>query len=48
MTEWAGYLKPRGVLPPFCNIVVRTEQCVQRTLPFGLYLFGTKLFVGHG
>ena len=31
---WAGYFVPRDVLPPFHNIVVRTEQCVQQTLPF--------------
>ena len=37
MTEWAGYLVPRDVLPPFHNIVARTERRVQRTLPFGLY-----------
>ena len=29
MTEWAGYLVPRDVLPPFHNIVARTEWCVQ-------------------
>ena len=37
MIEWAGYLVPRDVLPPFHNIVVRTERCVQRILPFGPY-----------
>ena len=37
MTEWAGYLVPGDVLRPFHNIVARTERCVQRTLPFGLY-----------
>ena len=35
MTEWAGYLVTRDVLPPFHNIVARTERRVQRTLPFG-------------
>ena len=25
MTEWAGYLVPRDVLPPFHNIVARTD-----------------------
>ena len=30
MTEWAGYLVPRDVLPPFYNIVVRTEQCINK------------------
>ena len=34
MTEWAGCLVPRDVLPPF---VARTERRVQRILPFGLY-----------
>ena len=37
MTEWAGYLVPRDVLPPFHNIVARTKRCVQQTLPFGPY-----------
>ena len=36
MTEWAGYLVPRDVLPPFHNIVAHTKS-VQRTLPFGPY-----------
>ena len=31
--EWAMQLVPRDVLPPFRNIVVCTERCVQRTLP---------------
>ena len=35
MTEGAGYLVPRDVLPAFHNIVARTERRVQRTLPFG-------------
>ena len=48
MTEWAGYLVPGDVLPAFHNIVACTERRVQRTLPFGPYYFGTKLFVGHG
>ena len=34
MTEWAGYLVPSDVLPPFRNILARTEQCAQRTLLF--------------
>ena len=37
MTEWAGYVVPRDVLPPLHNIVARTERLVQRTLPFGPY-----------
>ena len=37
VTEWAGYLVPRDVLPPFDTFVARTERCVQRTLPFGPY-----------
>ena len=45
--EWAGYLVPRDVLPPFCNIVARTERCVQQTPLFGPYFLRTKLFVGH-
>ena len=32
--EWAGYLVSRDVLLQFHNIVVRTEQPVQRTLLF--------------
>ena len=39
---------PRDVLPPFGNIVARTERRVQGTLPFGPYVLRTKLFVGHG
>ena len=45
--EWAGYLVPRDLLPPFHKNVARTERCVQRTLPFGPYFLRTKLFVGH-
>ena len=37
MIEWAGYLVPRDVCLPFHNLVARTERCVQRTLPLGLY-----------
>ena len=37
MTEWAGYLVPKNVLPPFHNMVACTERCVQQTLPFGPY-----------
>ena len=37
--EWAGYLVLRDVLPEFHGIVMRTEQRVQRTPPFGLYFF---------
>ena len=46
--EWAGYLVPRDVLPPFHNIVAHTERRVHRTLLFGLYFLRTKLFIGHG
>ena len=45
--EWAGYLVPRDVLPPFHKIVAHTEGCVQRTLLFGPYFCRMKLFVGH-
>ena len=34
---------PRDVLPPFHNIVARTERCVQRTLLFGPYFFNDKI-----
>ena len=37
--EWAGYLVPRDVLLPVHNIVVRTEHCVQRTLPVWTVFF---------
>ena len=30
------------------DIVACTEQHVQRTLPFGLYVLRAKLFIGHG
>ena len=46
--EWAGCIVPRDVLPPFRNIVARTERIVQRTLPCGPYFLRTNLFVGHG
>ena len=39
---------PRDVLPPFHNIVGRTERRIQRTLPFGPLFLRAKLFVGHG
>ena len=46
--EWAGYLVPRDAVPPFHNIVARTELCAQRTLLFRLYFFRTQLLVGQG
>ena len=46
--EWADYLVPRDVLPPFHNMVARTERCVQRTLESRPYFLRTKLFVGQG
>ena len=39
--EWAGYLVPRDVLPPFHNFVACTERCVEQTLLFGPYFLRT-------
>ena len=41
--EWAGYLVPGDVSPPFHDVVARSQRCVQRTLVFGPYFFKDKI-----